>query len=81
VERQHFAGAGAKVFLARLRSRVCKFLYNVKTPKFFIIKFEVEFKNHNFAAIYFKEPFDDHLCLSGIFDKQEPEPHKNGLAP
>jgi hypothetical protein len=26
VERQLFAGAGAKVFLARLRSRVCKFL-------------------------------------------------------
>jgi hypothetical protein len=26
VEQQLFAGAGAKVFLARLRSRVCKFL-------------------------------------------------------
>jgi hypothetical protein len=23
----------------------------------------VDFKNHNFVAIYFKEPFDDHLCL------------------
>jgi hypothetical protein len=34
-----------------------------KKPKFFILKFEVEFKNHNFVAIYFKEPFDDHLCL------------------
>jgi hypothetical protein len=32
-------------------------------PKFFIPKFEVDFKNDNFVAIYLKEPFDDHLCL------------------
>jgi hypothetical protein len=61
VEQQLFAGAGAgaKVFLTRLRlrSRVCK------NPKFFIPKFDVDFKNDNFVAIYFKETFDDHLCL------------------
>jgi hypothetical protein len=34
-----------------------------KNPKFFMLKFEVDFKNHNFVAIYFKEPFDDCLCL------------------
>jgi hypothetical protein len=39
----------------------CKKCY--KSPKFFILKFDFEFKNHNFVAIYFKEPFDDHLCL------------------
>jgi hypothetical protein len=34
-----------------------------KNPKFFILKFEIDFKNHNFVAIYryFKEPFDDRL--------------------
>jgi hypothetical protein len=34
-----------------------------KNPKFFILKFEVDFKNHNLVAIYFEEPFDDHLCF------------------
>jgi hypothetical protein len=68
VERQLFAGAraGAKVFLTRLwlRSRVCIILIKCyKKPKFFILKFEVDFENHNFVAIYFEEPFDDHLCL------------------
>jgi hypothetical protein len=60
-----FYGAGArpKKFRLRLRSQVCKFIKNVTKPKFFILKFEVEFKNHNFVVIYFKEPFDDHLCL------------------
>jgi hypothetical protein len=47
VERQLFAGAGAEVFLAQLRSRVC-----YTNPKFSILKFEVDFKNHNFVAIY-----------------------------
>jgi hypothetical protein len=34
-----------------------------KNPKFFIQKLEVESKNHNLDAVYFTEPFDDHLCL------------------
>jgi hypothetical protein len=54
VERQLFAGAGAEVFLARLQSRVCKFLQNVTKTLIF------SYKNYNFVALYFKEPF----CLS-----------------
>jgi hypothetical protein len=34
-----------------------------KNPQFFILKVEIDFKNHNFVAIYFKEPFDYHICL------------------
>jgi hypothetical protein len=58
VERQHFAGAGASPKKFRLRRRVCKFFKKCyKNPKFFILKLAVEFKNHNFVAIYFKELF------------------------
>jgi hypothetical protein len=39
------------------------FILTHKNPKFFILKFEVDLKNLNFVAIYFKEPVDDHLCL------------------
>jgi hypothetical protein len=39
-----------------------------KNPKFFILKFVGDFKNHNFLALYFKQPFYDHLCL---FKKHE----------
>jgi hypothetical protein len=62
VERKLFAEAGADVFLAWLRRRVCKML---KYSKFFILNFEVDFKNHNLVAtgIYFKEPFDYQTCL------------------
>jgi hypothetical protein len=37
MEQQHFAGAGAEVFLAwlRLRSRVCKFFKMLQKPKIF----------------------------------------------
>jgi hypothetical protein len=56
VEQQLFAGAGAEVFLTR--SRGIKILkYVTKTQNFSILKFEVDFKNHNFVAIYLKEPF------------------------
>jgi hypothetical protein len=64
VEPHHFAGAGARPKHFWLRRRVCKFIKKCyKNPKFFKLKFEVEFKNHNFVAIYLKAPFDDHLCL------------------
>jgi hypothetical protein len=48
-ERQLFDGAG--------------YVKCYKTPKFFILKFEDDIKNHNFVAFYFKEPFDEHFCL------------------
>jgi hypothetical protein len=35
-----------------------------KNPKFFILKVEIDLKNHNFVAIYLKEPFDNHLGMS-----------------
>jgi hypothetical protein len=41
----------------------------LQTPNFFILKFEVDVKNHNFVAIYFKESFDDHLPY--VFKKHE----------
>jgi hypothetical protein len=76
VEPQHFAGAGARPNKIRLRPRepgmqIPKKCY--KNPKFFIQKHKVEFKNHNFVAIYFKEPFDDHFYLKKheIFLKHE----------
>jgi hypothetical protein len=69
VERQHFAGAG----IFRPGSGYVNSYKNVtKKPKFFKLKFEVECKNTNFVAIYFKEPFDDHLCL---------QKHENLLKP
>jgi hypothetical protein len=52
VEQQLFAGAGAKVFFDPAPG--IKILIKCyKTPKFFILKFEVYFKNHNLVAIYF----------------------------
>jgi hypothetical protein len=53
VERQLFAGAGAKVFWPGSGSGA-GYVKCYKNPKFFILKFEVDFKNHNFVAIYFK---------------------------
>jgi hypothetical protein len=46
-----------------LQDKECILIKCYKTLKFFILKFEFDFKNHNFFVIYFKEPFDDHLCL------------------
>jgi hypothetical protein len=66
VEQQLFAGAGAgaKVLFGPAPEKGMKILIKYyKNPTFFILKFEVDFKNHNFVTIYFKEPFDDHLCL------------------
>jgi hypothetical protein len=66
VKRQLFAGAGAEVFFYPALTPGMKVLIKCyKNPKFFILKFEGDFKNHNFLAlpVYFKEPFDDHLCL------------------
>jgi hypothetical protein len=65
VEQQLFAGAGAKVFWPGSGSGAgcVNSLKMLQNPKFFILKFEIDFINHNFIAIYFKEPFDDHLCL------------------
>jgi hypothetical protein len=43
-----------------------------KKPKFFILKFEVDFKNHNFVAIYFKEPFEVLMIIYRyVFKKPE----------
>jgi hypothetical protein len=56
------AGAGGAATLAWLR--VYKLKQNVtKSPKFFILKFEVELINFFFVAFYLIESFDDHLCL------------------
>jgi hypothetical protein len=56
---EHPLFAGAKVFFGPA------LIKRFKNSKYFILKFEVDFKNHNFVAtgIYFKEPLDDHLCL------------------
>jgi hypothetical protein len=62
VERQILAGAEAVVFGPGSGSGA-GYVKCYKNPKFFILKVEVDLKNHNFVAIYFKETFDDHLCL------------------
>jgi hypothetical protein len=49
VERQLFAGAGVEVFLPGSGSGA-GYVKCYKNPKFFILKFEVHFKNHNFLA-------------------------------
>jgi hypothetical protein len=55
VEQQLFAGAGAKVFYPAPAPEpgIKIIILSYKNPKFFILKFEVDLKNHNFVAIYF----------------------------
>jgi hypothetical protein len=81
------AGAGGAATFCWSRGRRQSFFFDPETgvkilikcyknPKFFIFKFEIYFKNHKLIAIYFKEPFDDHLPVPVryVFKK-----HKNLL--
>jgi hypothetical protein len=54
VERRLFARAGAEVFFGPAPAAEPGILIKCY-PKFFIIKFEFDYKNYNFVAIYFKE--------------------------
>jgi hypothetical protein len=65
VEQQLFAGGGAKVFWTGSGDMyVNSYKKCYKNPKFFRFKFEVDLKNHNLVAIYFKELVDNHLCMN-----------------
>jgi hypothetical protein len=83
VERQHFAGAGVEVFWPGS----CSGCVNVtKSPRFFILKFKVEFKHVFFIALIFSKKHymgenGRSSKRSRNFCKLEPKPHKNYLAP
>jgi hypothetical protein len=59
VEQEIFAGAEAKVFwpYSGFGAGYVNFYKIIQKPKIFHTKVCSCFKNHNFVAIYFKEPF------------------------
>jgi hypothetical protein len=67
VEQQLFGRAGAKVFWPGSGAGYINSYKMLQNPLIFHTKVEVDFKNHKFVAIYFKEP----LMIIYVFKKHE----------